>query len=633
MPLAPETIGVYQELRHKTVPQVRWERAERTPGEVAYRVKKYGIYRERTWSWLRDAAAASAGALAELGLSTGDRLALMGDPCEEYVICELGAMLLGATAYGIYPTSSQKEVNYLMTDGGARFFVAENQEYVDRILPLFDDLDALERVIVIDTQAMFMYDHPALVYFEDLMARGRELAAARPEAPREWLSRLDPNDLMLIVYTSGTTGNPKGVAISHGRHLAAIYTLIDRYPGLAARPHRTVVYLPLCHVLGHGVAVTMPLLTRMIPHYGEDIEDLARTIFETAPTVLFTVPRYIQKFLSRIIVGVQNASWLKKRTYRLAVRIGRARLRQRWGGKNSVAWGLLSWLAHWAAFRPLLNKIGFDQLQMLLSAGAPLPPEVMALWQVYGVNLSEFYGQTETAGAIITAQDDFFPRPGNVGRPPAGWEVRLAEDGEILVKGEDAFVGYFNRPDLTAEVIDEEGWLHTGDVGQWTDDGDLRIVDRARDFIVTAGGKTLSPTYVENALRASPYVSEVVVFGDRRKYLSALIEIDFETVSDWARLKNVGYTGYTSLTANQAVEGLIKGEIDRANADLARVEQVKVFRIIPKELDPESDGEPITPTRKVKRELMYEQFRDLVESMYSDAEERLVASELGDLLR
>jgi long-chain acyl-CoA synthetase len=629
---ASETIATYQDLRAKTLPQVLWERADRTPGEMAYRIKKYGVYQERTWGWLREAVATCAAAFDEMGLAPGDRIALMGDPCEEYVICELGALLLGAVAYGIYPTSSAKEVQYLMTDGGARFFVAENQEYVDRILPLFDDLAALERVIVIDTQAMFMYDHQALIFFDDLMARGRELAADRPQAPQEWLSRLSPDDLMLIVYTSGTTGQPKGVVMSHGRHLAGVYSLIDRYPDLAERPHRTVVYLPLCHVLGHSVAVSIPLLTRIVPHFGEDIEDLALTIFETAPTVLFTVPRYIQKFLSRIIVGVQNASWLKKQTYRLAVRIGRAELRRRWAGKSSLGLGLLSWLGYQAAFRPLLNKIGFDKLRLLLSAGAPLPPEVMALWQVYGVNLSEFYGQTETAGAVITAQADFFPRPGNVGRPAAGWEIKLAEDGEILVRGEDYFVGYFNRPDLTAEVIDQDGWLHTGDVGQWDDDDNLRIVDRARDFIVTAGGKTLSPTYVENALRASPYISEVVVFGHQRKYLSALIEIDFETVSDWARLKNVSYTGYTSLTANDAVQGLIDEEIKRANADLARVEQVKVFRIIPKELDPEADGEPITPTRKVKRELMYEQFQDLVESMYSHAEERLVAGELGDLL-
>ncbi|MBU0516349.1 MAG: AMP-binding protein, partial [Proteobacteria bacterium] len=594
MSLAAQTMATYQALRNKTVPLVLWERAERTPDEVAYRVKKYGIYHERTWTWLKDEVTAGAHALADLGLGHGDRLALMGDPCEEYVICELGAMCLGAVAYGIYPTSSQKEVHYLMADGGAKVFVAENQEYVDRILPIMGDLPALDRVIVIDTQAMFMYDHPALLHYEELMDRGRRAAAEDPRAPSRWLERLVSEDPMLIVYTSGTTGNPKGVVISHGRHLAAVYTIIDRYPRLAEGPHRTVVYLPLCHVLGHAVAVTIPLLTRMVPHFGEDIEDLALTIFETGPTVLFTVPRYIQKFLSRIIVGVQNSSWIKKQAYRLAVRVGRARLRDRWAGRRAVWPGLIYYLLYQAAFRPLLNKIGFNRLQMLLSAGAPLPPEVMALWQVYGVNLSEFYGQTETAGAVITAQAQDFPRPGNVGRVPAGWEVRLADDGEILVKGEDIFQGYYNRPDLTAEVVDAQGWLHTGDVGEWTDEGNLRIVDRARDFIVTAGGKTISPTYVENALRASPYLSEVVVFGDKRKYLSALIEIDFETVSDWARMKNVSYTGYTSLTSNPAVVELIDREIEGANRDLARVEQVKVFRIIPKELDPDADGEPIT---------------------------------------
>jgi long-chain acyl-CoA synthetase len=243
----------------------------------------------------------------------------------------------------------------------------------------------------------------------------------------------------------------------------------------------------------------------------------------------------------------------------------------------------------------------------------------------------EAYGQTETGGAFISGQRGPFPRPGNVGTVVTGWEVRLSGDGEILVRGPDLFEGYWGKPEATREAIDAEGWLHTGDVGELRD-GNLRIIDRARDFIVTAGGKTISPAHVENILRASPYLAEVVVIGHARKYLTALVEIDFDAAADWARSHDVSYTGYTSLAQHPAVERLVSGEIERLNAQLARVEQVKRFRVLPKALDPEEEGEPVTPTRKVKRTLMYQRFEALVESMYDDQEERLVAAEINGML-
>jgi long-chain acyl-CoA synthetase len=627
------SVEKYEELRNKTVPGLLFERAAATPTEVAYRAKKLGIYQERTWADFSRLVSYCALGLKDLGLARGARLALMGDPCEEYVICEVAAQTLGAVTYGIYPTSSAKELRFLMVDGKATVFVAENQEYVDRILPLLDELPFVKSVVVFDLRGMFTYDHPALVSFQELMERGEAAVKSNPTAVEEIASQVKPSDPLFIVYTSGTTGNPKGALMSHGKHLAAAYTLIDRYPLLAQLPHRTVVYLPLCHVLGKDVAVTLPLLTKMVPHYGEDIEDLGTTIFETAPTVLFTVPRYLQKFASNILVGIENSSSLKRAAYRLSVKIGRGHIGNVWERKKNPALALLYWLSYMAVFRPMLNKIGFNGLKIVLSAGAPLPPEVAALWHIYGMNLSEFYGQTETGGAIIAAQQDYFPRPGNVGIPPTGWEVMLSEQQEILVRGNDIFEGYWNNPEHTEEVLDTDGWLHTGDVGEIMPDGRLKIVDRLRDIIVTSGGKTISPTYIENNLRASPYISEVVVFGHNRKYVSALIEIDYDTVSAWARLNNVTYTGFTSLAQNPEVTKLIGSEINRANQDLARVEQVKIFRIIPKELDPEEEGEPVTPTRKVKRHLMYQKFQDLVESMYSSDEEKRLVSEIGDLLR
>jgi len=627
-----DVLEKYEELRNKTVPGLLLERAERTPQDVAYRAKKFGIYKECTWHALSSTVTHCAMGLRTLGLKHGQRLALMGDPCDAYMICELAAQALGAVTYGIYPTSSQKELQYLMEDGGACVFVAEDQEYVDRILPLYDKLSHLKHIVVIDNQGMFMYDHPSLVSYEQLVQDGRKQHESLPGVFEKAVNRVKPTDGLLIVYTSGTTGDPKGALISHGKHLAGTYTIIDRFPILAEIPHRTVVYLPLCHILGKDVAVTLPLLARIIPHYGEDIEDLGQTIFEVAPTILFTVPRYLQKFLSNILVGIESSSRLKRWVYRLSLKIGRHRMKNVWAGKKKRLIELLYFICYHVSFRPILNKIGFNKLKLAVSGGAPLPADVMGLWQVFGVSLAEMYGQTETGGAIISSQEQHFPRPGNIGVPPTSWEVRLAEKNEILVRAPDLFDGYWNNPELTGDVLDHEGWLHTGDVGEWTPEGNLKIVDRVRDIIVTSGGKTLSPTYIENALRSSPYISEAVVIGHNRKYVSALIEIDFETVSAWARLNNTPYTGFTSLTRHPEIVTLIGSEVERSNRDLSRVEQVKTFRIIPKELDPEEEGEPITPTRKVKRELMYKKFADLVETMYSDKEERLVASEIGDLL-
>ena len=627
-----DSLSKYDELRNKTIPQLLFERSKQTPTDVAYRAKKLGIYRERTWAELAHAVSCCAMGLKEAGLGSGERLALMGDPCEEYVICELAAQTLGAVTFGVYPTSSQKELLYLMEDGKPTIFAAENQEYVDRILPLVSNLSQIKRILVFDVRGMFMYDNDLLTSFDSLMKSGETALRSTPRAAVDMARQVKPSDPLFIVYTSGTTGNPKGALMSHGRHLAAAYTLIDRYPVLTQIPHRTVVYLPLCHVLGKDVAVTLPLLTRIVPHYGEDIEDLSRTIFETAPTVMFTVPRYLQKFASNILVGTETSSSLKKAVYRWATSVGRMHIRNVWSGKPNYAVRILYSLCYLTVFRPILNKIGFDKLKLCLSAGAPLPPEVAALWQIYGLNLSEFYGQTETGGAIIAAQGDHFPKPGDVGRPPAGWELFLGDSGEILVRGKDIFDGYWKDPEQTQGVVDTDGWLHTGDVGAFTQEGKLKIVDRLRDIIVTSGGKTISPTYIENALRASPYVSEAVIFGHNRKYVSALIEIDHDAVSAWARINNVTYGGFNSLVENAEVLNLIRSEITRINKDLARVEQVKIFRILPKVLDPEEEGEPVTPTRKIKRQQMYLRFQDLVESMYSSSEETRLASEIGDLL-
>jgi long-chain acyl-CoA synthetase len=606
-----------------SAPALLAERARAEPNGIAYRAKKLGLYEERSWSAYAGRVAAAAHGLRALGLAAGERVAIMGDACEEWLIADQGAQAAGAIVYGIYPTASSAELEYQMLDGGACVFVAEDQEQVDRLLPVADRLPALRWIVVVDASAMFAYQHPKLRTFEELLRLGGERGVGDLEALARQIQSVSP---AFIVYTSGTSGHPKGALVSHGKHLAATRNLIDHYPALAASEHRTIAYLPLCHILGRDVSITLPLMSKLVPHFGEDVEDLPRTFFEVAPTVLFTVPRFLQKFAAQVLVGIGSTSRLKRWAYDLGMRVARAQARARWEG--DLAESLPYKAARTFVFRPLLEKLGLDRLELAISGGAPLPAETMALWQMWGVNVCEIYGQTEEAGAIITGQRGPFPRPGGVGTVASGIELRLADSGEIEIRGDFFFDHYWNNPDTTREVLGGDGWLRTGDVGELSG-GNLKLVDRARDFIVTSGGKSLSPSLIENLVRASPYVAEAMVIGHARKYLTALIEIDFDTVSDWARARNIGYTGFTSLALHPEVRKLLQEEIARVNAELARVEQIKDFRVLPKALDPEEEGEPVTPTRKLKRTQMLERFQALVNEMYDDREEQLVAAGVG----
>ena len=608
----------HQELRNATIPGLLIDRVRKTPQKVAFRSKKLGIYRELTWSGFFHRIARCTLGLYELGLRQGEHLALMADPCEEVVTCELAAQALGSVTYGIHPACSRQELHDLMEHGRACVFVAQNQEYLDRILPLLSDLPALRKIVLIDTRGLLNYDHPSMVSFENLLQRGQESLTVRPGAFEELAASVKPSDGAIIAYTSGTTGAPKGVWITHGKHLAATYGFVESYPILAEREHRTVAYLPLSTLVGKVAAVTLPLLADVVPHFCEDIDDLGTTMFEVAPTVLFVMPRYLRKLASNVFVSMESSSPLKRAIYAMALDRGRRDLKRVWEDRETPWSRFRGSIWKHAAFRPILNKLGLDRTEILISTGAPLPPEITAFWHICGLNVSEFYGLTESSGAPICAQRPFFPRPHDTGKPSQEWTIRLSEDGEVLVRGKDLFEGYWNPPERNRRAFSQDGWFHTGDGGEWDPDGNLKLLDRPLDVIVQNEEK-IGPTHIENLLRANPYISEAVVLGHGYPYLSSLIEIDFEAVSDWANRHRIPFTGFAGMIAHPEIIRFIGSEIEKINTTLSPHERIRAFTVLPIELTPAEDGAAVTPTRKTKRDVMCKKFKDLIESMYPES--------------
>src|SRR5690242_7293006 len=371
----------FARLRASTIPGLLVERARSRPGRVAFRAKELGVYRETTWTELAARVAAVARGLAStFGVRRGDAVAILGHPCPEWTIADLAAQALGAVTYGIYPTSAPGEVRYLLDHGGAAVVVAENQEHLDKTLAVLDACPGVRGVVVVDTRALFAYADARVHRYADVEARGRGEASL--DALAALAAAVTPDAAAVIVYTSGTTGHPKGALYRHGQHLAACANILAHYPALAAAEQRVVAMLPLCHTMGRNTVITMPLLADVVPHYPESLETFAETMFEIAPTFVFTVPRYLQKFAAHLLVGIDQSSPLKRAAYRAAMRLGRR------GVWRAVARALV--------FRWLLEKVGFARARLVISSGAPLPPAVATLWQAWGVNVCEAYGQTET---------------------------------------------------------------------------------------------------------------------------------------------------------------------------------------------------------------------------------------------
>ena len=588
-----------------TLPGRLLELAATAPNRVAYRRKLLGIWQETTYAQYAEHVAALGLGMVELGVEAGDRVAIQAENRPEWLLTDLAAQGIGAITVGVYPTSPEAELLHLLNDSGATLLVAEDEEQLDKVLAIREKVPALRHILVLDRPTTA----PGEVHtFAEIVERGRALPA---EQFARRVEALDPGSAAIVVYTSGTTGPPKGAMLSHGNLEAAAEAAANLN---GEHPDDEVLsYLPLSHIAERILSVVGALRAGYTVNFGEGGESFAGDLREVQPTVFLGVPRVWEKLLAGTEVRVADATRAKRWMYRYWTKQGRKRAARRMSGQLTFADRVVLGVGWLLLYRSLRDKLGMSRVRDALSGAAPIAPQVLEwLWAI-GIPVREVYGQTENT-AMATNIRHGAVRIGSVGQALPGVELRLADDGEILTRSAGNFLGYWNNEAATREILDADGWLHTGDVGTLDDEGFLTITDRKKDIMITAGGKNIAPSDIENRLKVSPYVREAIVIGDRRKFVSALIGIELDTVSDWATRRNLSFTTYRDLASKPEVVELIGETVAAVNAELAQVEEVKVFRLLPSELD-EEDGE-LTATQKVKRAAIATRYADLIEEMY-----------------
>jgi len=597
-----------------TLPAIFRARCRKSAARVALREKRNGIWREHTWHDYWERARAFGLGLVAIGVRPGDRVAIHSEDRPEWLFADFGAQGVGALTVGIYPTNPAAEVQYILAHSGARILVAEDQEQVDKALAAADRCPALERIVVIDRRGLRDYRDGRLMGYEEVEALGRDLDAREPGRFDRMVDTLTPEQVATIVYTSGTTGPPKGAMLTHANLAASVRAATQLWG--ASPDDRVCSYLPLCHVAEKIFTIYLPLASGASANFAESVDTVTMNLREVEPTVFLGVPRIWEKMAAGIFIRMQDADRLKRANFRLWTAVGK-RLGDVWlrsGGRYPFPWNLLYWVGWLALYRSLQSKLGLARCRIPVSGAAPIAPDILRFFHAIGIHIREAWGQTECAGAAtLTPREDV--RVGSVGVPIPEMEVRIAADGEILLRSPLVFAGYYRDEEGTRAAFDAEGWLRTGDVGFVDDHGHVHITDRKKDLIITAGGKNIAPSLIENSLKGSPFVKEAIVVGDRRSYLAALIGIERDAVADWAARRGIAFTTYRDLTERPEVVDLVAAEVRRVNQDLSSVEQIKRFRLIPKELDQE-DGE-LTATQKVKRGILQDRFRDLVETLYT----------------
>ena len=606
-----ENVEITSKIALDTVPRLFRETAQKYGDRVALRKKEYGLWHDISWDDYYRRAKYVGSALISMGLEKGDCVSIIGDNCPEWVIIDLGIQCAGGVAVGVYSTNAWPQVEYVVQNSESKFFFVENEEQLDKWLHFRDNASLLEKVIVWDLEGLRHFEDPMFITYDDILELGRQIVEKEPDLFEKRINEVTPEDLSVLIYTSGTTGPPKGAMLTH-RNVTWMGGAVQSGVPIE-HTDDALSFLPLCHVFQRLFSVFVHITYGGVVNFVESLDTITDNMREISPTVGIAVPRIWEKYLSAIYIRMSDATWFKRLGFGIALKIGQKRTTLRMNFKT-VPFYLEAFyqLAYFVIFRKLKERLGFERMRVAVSGGAPISPDVLHFFQSIGFNLIEGYGQTEGTAVTCVSRIGRL-KFGSVGPPLTGIEVKIAEDGEILVKSPGVFMGYYKDPEATAETI-KDGWLYSGDVGEIDEDGYLKITDRKKDIIVTAGGKNITPQYIENKLKFGSYINDAVIIGDKRKFITALVMIDEDNVVKYAQDNKVQFSTYKDLTQSPEIIKLIQGEVDNVNETLSRVEQVKKFTILPKKLY-EEDGE-VTPTMKVKRKYVNEAFSDLIEAMY-----------------
>jgi long-chain acyl-CoA synthetase len=596
-----------------TPARVFQKRSQEWASLPALRHKKHGLWQTVSWQQYYEHVQAIGLAMLSMGLQRGDRVCVLAENRPEWLYVDMAAQCLGMVGNGAYPTSSPKQLHHLLLDSGTRVLFVENQEQLDKALEVLPDCPQLQQIVVMDREGLRGFEHPQVDFFDAFLNKGFELAITQGAVFENRIAQTRSDALAFLVYTSGTTGAPKGAMILNS-NLVFQLSLATEYLDVSVGD-KSLSFLPLCHIAERMASVYNPLAVGLIVHFPENSSTVFNDIREVAPHVVFAPPRFWEKMYSQIELFMRDAISPARWLYQKAQAMGLAEVEALLKGNEPVSKGPVKTLIRWLAMRNVRIFLGLQNVKTALTGAAPVPPDLIRWYLSCDIELREAFGMTETTG-FCTATPKGGIRLGWAGIKASGTEIQIGTENEILIRGPNVFGGYWNLPDKTRESLDTDGWLHTGDCGELDVDGYLAIRDRIKDILITSGGKNITPSHIENLLKFSPYITDSVVIGDAKKYLTCLVMIDQEHVAKFAQENQVPYTDFSSLTKRPEVVALIQREVERINQQLARVEQIKNFRIIAELLT--AEDEELTPTMKLKRKVIATKYGDLIESMYRE---------------
>ena len=617
------------ESQGETFPQLLLQRLEHDAERPAMREKAYGIWQTWTLGQLCEESFALAAGLADLGFVRNDTLVIIGDNRPRLYGSMIAAQALGGVPVPAYQDSVAEEIQYVVDHAEARFIIAENQEQVDKALEIREQCPRVEHVIYCDPKGLRKYDPQVVMDIEAVMARGRELLKTDPDKINSEIQKGKSSDTSIILYTSGTTGRPKGVVLSH-ENLLATARNTNEFDGITAE-EEVLAYLPMAWVGDNVFSFAMGFVAGFCVNCPESANTVAQDLREIGPTFYFAPPRVFESVLTSVMIRMKDAGRLKRSLFDHFMKVAKKTGVALMDGQSVSAWDRFHyWLGELLVYGPLKNTLGLSRVRVAYTAGEAIGPEIFEFYRSLGINLKQLYGQTE-ATVFITMQPDGVVRSESVGTPPPGVEVRIEENGEVVYRSPGVFKEYFKNPEATAETKTSDNWVHTGDAGYFDDEGHLRIIDRAKDVGKLYDSSMFAPKFLENMLKFFPEIKEVVTFGDQRDFVTAFINIDLDAVANWAERNNVAYASYQELAAHPEVYALVQGCIEQVNQSLAQdshlaSSQIRRFLILHKELDPD-DGE-LTRTRKVRRRIINERYGDLIEALFDGRKNCFISTEV-----